>query len=92
MRLAADLLFRPVQAFEDLALVCCQGHKDLGALASHAHQANGRLGIALDDVLEYDPHGVGLGVEPSRCVVAIPTALAVVHSKHYRFKRHPCDR
>ncbi len=82
--------FVPVQALEDLALVCGQGHQNLGPLAGHAHQANGRLRVALDDALEYDIDGVSLGVEPCGRVVSVAAALAVIHSDHHGFERHPC--
>lgn len=88
MRRAPNLLLRPVQALQDLALVRREGDQHLGALATHAHQPDRRLRVALHDVLEDDVDRIGLGFEARGRVVAVPTALAVVHNDHYRLERH----
>lgn len=85
---STDVLFRPMQAFEDLALIYRKSRQNLRALAAHAHKTDRRLGVALDDVLEEDVNGIALRLEPGWCVVAVPAALAVVHHDHDRLEHH----
>ena len=37
---ASDMLLRPVQAIEDLALIRCESHQYLRAFATHAHETD----------------------------------------------------
>lgn len=88
MCVTLNLLLRPVQALEDLALLGRHRHEHFGALAGHAHQAHLRLGVAVCNVPENNADSIGLRLKPRRVVVAVPTALAVVHQDHHRFHRH----
>ena len=85
---ATDVLLRPVQTLEDLALVRCERHQDLRTPAGHAHETDRRLGVALYDILEDDVNSIRLRVVAGWCVISIATALAIVHHDHYRFERH----
>ena len=42
----------------------------------------------MDDILEDDVDGICLGFKAGWRVIAVPTALAVVHHDHYRLKNH----
>jgi hypothetical protein len=77
-----------VKALQDLAVVGGQGHEDLRPLAPHAHKTDRRLRIARSDLLEDNADGICLGIESCRDVVAISTALAVVHNEHDRLENH----
>lgn len=88
MRSSQDLVLRPVQALEDLSLFCRKGDEHFRALAAHAHEADGGLGVAVGDCLEDDIGSISLRIEPRRLVVSVAAALAVVHNDHYRFEHH----
>jgi hypothetical protein len=88
MRGSTDLLLCSVKSIQNLSLVCSKRHEDFGSFAAHAHEANGRLGVPLNNMLEDDSDGVGLSVEASWGVVTVSTALAVVDNDHNRFKHH----
>lgn len=77
-----------MQTVQDLALFCGERHEDLGSLASHAHQPDRRLGVALDDALEKDIDRVDLRIESCGLVVPVSAALAVVHDNHDGLENH----
>lgn len=77
-----------MQSVQDLALICREGDQHLGALATHAHQADRGLGVSICDGLENNVDSVGLGVVSCGLVVAVATAFAVVDNDHHRFKDH----
>lgn len=69
VRLALDL--GAVQAAQDLAVVGRERHQHLGALAAHRHEADRRLGVCLRLGRVEQRHGIGLGLEAGRPVLAL---------------------
>jgi hypothetical protein len=51
---------RSVQTIQNLARVCSESSEDFRAGASHAHEANARLGVCLGLAVEDEVGGIGL--------------------------------